>query len=270
MNGFAGTSSYYRRYRPGIPADLATLLNEAAPAGFPRRLVDNGTGPGLVARALLPYFVDLFVVDSDAAMLAEAEAVLRSAASTGQRLQIRHVLAEDFMPPEGWQPHLVTCGRVFHWLCQRRFLDRLSEYVTPDGVVAEFSDHSLWTGDSAWQQAARAVVQEFLGQQRRAGNGLFAPPGPPYEEVLRASVFRDVTTTVIPVHREWSIAEVTGYLYSTSFAAPHLFGDRRPAFETALANVLAPMSEDGLLTEDNSFTVHAARRPSPSKDQSWT
>ncbi|MGW7423558.1 hypothetical protein ACWGJB_26565 [Streptomyces sp. NPDC054813] len=56
MNAFAGTASYYRRFRPGIPAGLAALLAQEAPADSPRRLLDIGTGPGLVASALAPYF----------------------------------------------------------------------------------------------------------------------------------------------------------------------------------------------------------------------
>lgn len=74
MNAFAGTSTYYRRFRPGIPADLAALLDEAAPTDRPRRLLDIGTGPGLVVHALLPYFDDLFAVDAEPGMLTEAEA----------------------------------------------------------------------------------------------------------------------------------------------------------------------------------------------------
>ncbi|MEU6229783.1 class I SAM-dependent methyltransferase [Streptomyces sp. NPDC047042] len=262
MNAFAGTAAYYRRFRPGIPASLAALLAHEAPASSPRRLLDIGTGPGLVASTLAPYFDEVIAVDSGPAMCAEAEAVLRPALSGGQRLQIRHALAEDFEPPTGWQPHLVTCGRVFHWLDQPRFLDRLAEYVDPSAVLAVFSDRSLWTAESAWQQAARAVVQQFLGEQRRAGDGVFGPPGPPYEEVLRASAFCEVTTATIPVRREWSIAEVIGYLYSTSFAASHLFGDRQDAFETALTEALAPFAEGGFLVEDNRFTVLTARCPS--------
>ncbi|MFG2703133.1 class I SAM-dependent methyltransferase [Streptomyces sp. NPDC048386] len=262
MSAFAGTSSYYRRFRPGIPAGLAALLAHETPAGSPRRLLDVGTGPGLVALALAPYFDEVIAVDSDPAMCAEADAVLRPALSAGRRLQIGHALAEDFEPPAGWQPHLVTCGRVFHWLDQRRFLNRLAEYVAPGSVLAVFSDRSLWTAASAWQQAVRAVVQKFLGEQRRAGDGIFGPDVPPYEEVLRASAFCDVTTAAIPVRREWSIDEVIGYLYSTSFAAPHLFGHRREAFEAAVTDALTPFLDSGFLVEDNAFTVLTARRPS--------
>ncbi|WP_107083697.1 methyltransferase [Streptomyces viridochromogenes] len=262
VNAFAEISTYYRCFRPGIPAALAALLDEAAPEDRPRRLLDIGTGPGLVVHALLPYFDDLFAVDAEPGMLREAEAMLRPALDTAHRLQLRHALAEDFLPPEGWQPHLVTCGRVFHWLNQPRFLDRLSEYMAPEGAVAVFSDRSLWTADSPWQQTAREIVQDFLGDQRRAGDSAFSAPGPSYEEVLRASAFSHVTSTSVAVRRQWKIPQVLGYLYSTSFAAPHLFGDRRDAFELAVTNALTPFADRGVLTENNAFTVLTARRPS--------
>ncbi|MDX3247554.1 hypothetical protein [Streptomyces sp. ME18-1-4] len=149
-----------------------------------------------------------------------------------------------------------------NWLNQPRFLDRLSEYMAPEGVVAVFSDRSLWTADNPWQQAAREVVQDFLGEQRRAGEGVFSAPGPPYADVLRASAFSHVTSTVVAVRRQWKISQVLGYLYSTSFAAPHLFGDRRDAFELAVTNALSPFVDGGVLMEDNAFTVLTARRPS--------
>ncbi|EST27425.1 hypothetical protein M878_25850 [Streptomyces roseochromogenus subsp. oscitans DS 12.976] len=72
------------------------------------------------------------------------------------------------------------------------------------------------------------------------------------------------------MRRAWTITQVTSYLYSTSFAAPHLFGNDRRAFETRLTEALAPLTDDGHLTEDNAFTVLTARRPSPSEDWSWT
>ncbi len=79
-----------------------------------------------------------------------------------------------------------------------------------------------------------------------------------------------MTGAVIPVRRLWTITEVVGYLYSTSFAAPHLFGNNRRAFETRLTEILGPLTDAGHLVEDNAFTVLAARRPSPSRDVTWT
>ncbi|MGC9543007.1 hypothetical protein [Streptomyces sp. UG1] len=46
-----------------------------------------------------------------------------------------------------------------------------------------------------------------------------------------------------------------GHLYSTSFAAPHLFGDRSDAFEAAVTNAVSPFLDSGVLTKDNALTV---------------
>lgn len=261
MNALVTTASYYRRYRPGIPAGLAAMFALEAATGSPRRLLDIGTGPGTVADALLTYFDEVIAIDTDPQMCVAAEDVLRPRVSALQQLQIRHARGEDFVPPAGWHPQLVTCGRVFHWLDQPRFLDRLNEYAAPDAALVVFSDRDLWATDGTWQQTARSVVQRFLGDQRRAGGGVFGPSGTPYEQVLSASAFSEVTTATIPVHREWSIPEVIGYLYSTSFAAPHLFGDSGDAFEEQLTTAHSPFTDGGLLAEENAFTVFTARRP---------
>ncbi len=51
-------------------------------------------------------------------------------------------------------PTSTGCGCVT--LSRRTFL--LSEYVAPDGVIAVFSDRSLWTAYSPWQRAARRAI----------------------------------------------------------------------------------------------------------------
>ncbi|WP_327356347.1 class I SAM-dependent methyltransferase [Streptomyces sp. NBC_01304] len=263
MSAFTGTSEFYQQFRPELPHELTTLLDRITPTGSPRRLLDIGTGPGLVVEALLDLFSDIVAVDSDADMVTAAEAFLRPLVQPKSRLLLHHGLAEEFTPAVGWQPHLVTFCRVFHWLDQPTVLSRLSEYVAPDGVVAVFSDRSLWTADNPWQRAVRGVVQDFLGAQRRAGTRTFDTAGPPHAEVLRASPFSEVTETVVPVRRTWIPEKVIGYLYSTSFAAPHLFGERRENFESAVNTVLAHFATDGVLLENNAFTLLTARRPSP-------
>ena len=52
MSLFEGTAQFYRRYRPEVPADVAEVLLRAVPDRRPRRLLDIGTGTGLVVQAL--------------------------------------------------------------------------------------------------------------------------------------------------------------------------------------------------------------------------
>lgn len=60
----------------------------------------------------------------------------------------------------------------------------------------------------------------------------------------------------------WTPDKVIGYLRSTSFARPDLFGDRHPRFEAEARALLEQHAaeKDGLV-EDGVFDVLLARRP---------
>ncbi|MEV6598812.1 class I SAM-dependent methyltransferase [Actinoplanes sp. NPDC051346] len=261
MSTFEGTVEHYRKYRPGIPDDVATILSAAAPSRRPRRLLDVGTGTGLVAEALIGDFDDIIAADTDAEMLAAAEAALRPELPATSTLLLSHASAEEFEPPAGWQPDLVTICRAFHWLDQETVLQRLDQYVAPDGSVAIFGDNSFWTVVSDWKTAIRSLIQQYLGEQRRAGAGVFQHHNRPYSEILQESPFSVVEEHRVPVHRVWSTESILGYLYSTSFAAPHLFGERLTDFEREAADTLARFSDNDTFDEHNEFLIRIGRRP---------
>ncbi|MFD0746685.1 class I SAM-dependent methyltransferase [Phytohabitans flavus] len=260
MSTFAGTVEHYRKYRPGIPDQVAQILAAAAPERHPRRLLDVGTGTGLVVEALLSRFDDIIAIDTDAEMLAAAERAVRPAVPAGTRMVLQRRSAEEFTPPEGWRADLVAICRAFHWLDQPSVLARLDDQVAPDGAVAIFGDNSFWTAGSPWKAAMRAVIQDFLGEQRRAGAAVFNHHNRPYSEIMQESTFNQVDELRVPVHRTWSTESILGYLYSTSFAAPHLFGDRLAEFEAAATHVLARFSANDTFGEDNEFLIRIGRR----------
>lgn len=260
MSVFHGTVGFYRQYRPGIPQDVADVLNTAASHRAPRRLLDVGTGTGLVAEALLGRFDDIIAIDNDADMLAAAEDALRPQLPDGARLLLQQVTAEEFVPPPGWQADLVTICRAFHWLDQETVLTRLDSQVSPDGAVAIFGDNSFWTATSEWKSAVRTVIQDFLGEQRRAGNSTFQHHNRPYSDIMRESPFNRVEEHAVPVTRIWTAGSILGYLYSTSFAAPHLFGNRLEEFEQAVRTTLARFSDTDTFEENNEFLIRIGRR----------
>jgi predicted TPR repeat methyltransferase len=261
MSLFAGAAGFYRRYRPGIPAEVAGVLAAAAPARRPRRLLDIGTGTGLVAGALLGGFDDIIAIDNDPGMLAAAEEALRPAVPAGVTLRLEQSTAEEFTPPAGWTAGLVTICRAFHWLDQAGVLARLDGQVAPDGAVAIFGDNSLWTAGVPWARAVRGVVHDFLGEERRAGTGgTFSHHDRPYREIMAESPFGQVEELRVPVRRIWTADAVMGYLYSTSFAAPALFGDRLADFDAAAREVLSRHGDTGGFGEDNEFLIRIGRR----------
>jgi trans-aconitate methyltransferase len=258
---FTGTTDYYRKYRPGIPQEVAEILDAGAPQHTPRRLLDVGTGTGLVVEALLGRFDDIVANDNDAQMIATAEAALRPMLPTGTSLSLIEIEAERFEPRAGWQADLVTICRAFHWLDQEAILRRLDGQVSPEGVVAVFGDNSFWAAGSDWKVAVRSVIKDFLGEERRAGSGTFQHHNRPYSEILQESPFSKVEEMRVPVTRTWSRESILGYLYSTTFAAPHLFGDRLGEFESTITEVLRTFSADDVYPEENEFLIRLGRRP---------
>lgn len=261
MSEFAGTALYYSKYRPGISSEVTAVLVGAARRNAPAtRLLDLGTGTGQVAQALLTYLDDIIAVDPDAEMLALAEQNLRVTVSPGTVLRFSNSRAEDFSPPDGWAADLVTICRAFHWMDQPLVLQRLVGQTTDAGVVAVFGDSSFWAADSLWKKAVRRVIQDFLGEERRAGEGTFSHHNRPYSDILAESPFGDVEEITVPIQRVWNAESILGYLYSTSFAARPLFGGRLAEFETAVKAVLADYSDEDVFAEDNEFVIRLGRK----------
>jgi trans-aconitate methyltransferase len=265
MSKFTGTARYYRLYRPGLPAEAVQLLTaEAGRLAPARRLLDLGTGTGQVPAALHESFAEIDGVEPDADMVAQADTALRPLLPDGLRLHCQQ--AEDFTPPyPGWRADLVTICRAFHWMDQPTLLKKLEGYVADTGLVAVMGDGSLWTARSDWTDALRELIQRFLGEQRRAGSQTtYAHHDRPYAEVLAESAFSQVSEHRFELKRVWTPEQVIGYLYSTSFAARSLFGERIEEFEDAATTLLQHFSADGPLLEEVEFQVVLARRPSHS------
>jgi trans-aconitate methyltransferase len=260
MSVFHGTVGFYRQYRPGIPPSVADVLDRAVTTGPPRRLLDVGTGTGLVVEALLGRFDDIIAIDNDADMLTAAESALRPQLPESTQLLLQQVTAEEFTPPEGWLANLVTICRAFHWLDQAAVLAQLDSQVSTDGAVAIFGDNSFWVATSPWKAAVRSVIQDFLGEQRRAGASTFQHHNRPYSEIMRESPFNQVEELTVPVKRSWTADSILGYLYSTSFSAPHLFGERVQEFDQTVRATLLRFSDADTFEEDNEFLIRIGRR----------
>lgn len=257
---FHGTVGFYRQFRPDIPETVADVLDGAVPAGSPRRLLDIGTGVGLVVEALRGRFDDIIAIDPDPEMLTAAENALRPRLPDDAQLRLEETTAEEFTPPAGWQADLVTICRTFHWLDKARVLNQLDAQVSRDGAVAIFADKSFWVAHHDWEMEVRAVIQDFLGEQRRAGDGTFHEQRRPDIQVLRNSPFSQVEECIVPVHRTWTATSILGYLHSTTFAEPELFGDRLHEFDNAVRAALARCSDTDTFIEENEFVIHLGWR----------
>lgn len=230
---FKGTAQYYAKYRPGLPEEVASHLKQRFNLDGTGTLLDMGCGTGQSTFALAPLFQRTVAFDTDHDMLLEAEKNQPS----GLNIVWQQRSDKDVTTAEGPYKMAIAC-RSFNWMDQYPLLGKLHHILEPGGGVALIGDGSFWTGSEAWQKRVKEVIQSFLGQERRAGKTTYSAPDEPYVVTLEKNGYMDPHLETIPVTREWDITGITGYLYSTSFAARHLFGDKIGEFERALKSEL--------------------------------
>jgi ubiquinone/menaquinone biosynthesis C-methylase UbiE len=219
MSLFTGAAWWYARYRPGYPPELIERLAAAAGLDGTGRLLDLGTGTGLLAVPLARYVEEVVAVDVEPEMLAELPDGIRA-------VQGR---AEDV--DESWGAfRLATIGRAFHWMEGPLVLEHLARITRQVALVGDTHEHS------EAQTTLLEVARELLGERPA-----MKQPTVRYQRALEQSPFSDVIQLSVQVERTWTVEQLIGYAYSTSFASLQRVGDRREEFERTLRERLKPL-----------------------------
>jgi SAM-dependent methyltransferase len=249
---YYGTAEYYVRGRPPYSADLAPALVAEAGLDGTHRLLDVGCGPGVLALALAGHAREAVGLDPDAGMLAVASNRAQKAGLANLRWV--QAVAEDIPALALGSFHLVTFGQSFHWTAREQVAEVIYDLLEPGGVLAlvghehENRPRPAGPGEPLIPHAAiHALIEEYLGPQRRAGQGYRAFADERDEDVLARTRFGTPRRIFLPgrpdIVRDGD-AVLANFL-SMSFAAPHLFGERLAAFEADMRALLAAHSPSG-------------------------
>jgi len=79
--------------------------------------------------------------------------------------------------------------------------------------------------------------------------------------VLSDAGFEQAGQHEFAVEHHWSLAEIAGWIRSTSFLPPAVLGDQAAAFDADLAASLGPHSSGGAFPQTVSFVYELARKP---------
>ena len=255
---YEAAAQYYWA-RPPYAESLPRILDEKLALDGKGRLLDAGCGPGPLALLLADRFEQVIGLDPDPDMLAEAA---RNAHDRG----IRNVdwvqgRAEDIPTLRLGSFRLVTFGQSFHWTNRLQVADMVYNLLEPGGGLAVIG-HNHRTGTPPAgpglpmipHDAIHALIRRYLGDERRAGRGVwaqgFSEPAAEerHEAVLARSRFGGAELLYLPGREDLveDINHILAGFYSMSFALPGLFGDRRAAFEADFRAELSALSPDGL------------------------
>jgi trans-aconitate methyltransferase len=250
---FKGAAQYYSTFRPSIPKQVIEYVAQRYSLDGRGVLLDMGCGTGQSTFALAPLFEKTIAFDVDVEMLEEA----KKKAPHDLNIIWQQRSDKDVTRTEGPYRLAVAC-RSFNWMDQYPLLQRLHSILEIGGGVALIGDGSFWTGSELWQKTVKEVIQGFLGQERRAGQSKYAAPVEPYTMTLSNNRYEDVRYEAIPVVRKWTIDTVLGYLYSTSFSAKHLYGDRLLEFEQVMKEQLTEANNGkSIFIEHTEFIVQS-------------
>ncbi|MEP6757873.1 MAG: class I SAM-dependent methyltransferase [Actinomycetota bacterium] len=255
---YVGSAPYYLAGRLPYSPLLAQTLTDALGLDGSGRLLDVGTGPGIIPCELSPIFEEVVGIDADQDMVSEAEQESRRRGCTNARW--RHLRAEQ-LPAGLGTFRLVTFAQSFHWMDREHVASAVRGMLEPArGSLALLS---AWTVSgvetdqplphpSPPNEAITQLVDRYLGSIRRAGQGVL-PEGTPSdeEEVLMQAGFARPRTLTAADDRviTRSVDDVIASVYAVSRSAPHLFGDQLDRFEGDLRALLSKASPDGLFSE---------------------
>jgi SAM-dependent methyltransferase len=242
---YAGSAEHYARGRVPYPPLLAEALRDELALDGGGRLLDVGCGPGPLTRLLAPLFDEAVGIDADAEMVRVA------AREAPPNARFVHLRAED-LPAGLGMFRVAALAQSFHWLEGERVARTLYRMLEPDGALV----HVGATTDQGEGDVPRAeigeLVRAYLGPLRRAGRGVL-PSGTRSDE--RERVAGVGFGEPLALELDWretferSEDEVVASVFSLSSAAPHLFGERLPAFERDLRALLRRASPAGRFHE---------------------
>jgi len=253
---FRGTARHYLRHRPTCPRPLIDALLADAHVTGAGRLLDLACGTGQVALEMAAHFATVLAVDQEPEMVdvGEEEALRRGITNVTWRV----ARAEDVREPPG-SVEVVTIGNAFHRLDQPLVARMALDWLPAGRCLVVMGSDGLVSGGEPWQAMALDIVRRWAERPTPAVER--DAPHLTHEEVLLAAGFEDVHEVEFSAPHVWSVDDVVGHLYSTSFGSKRALGGNVEAFEAELRRALLDLDPGGVSTETMQHFYLLGRRP---------
>jgi SAM-dependent methyltransferase len=253
---FSSAAVYYAQFRRSYPSGVVSYLVDECRLDGAGRLLDIGCGTGQVFSALEVHFQEIVAIDPDREMLEHAQRSVDS--RSRHRVQFRQITAEQIGPELGVF-RMAVCGASFHWMDRPRVAELVYDQLEPGGIIALLMYSGLHDGVAEWEKTIVRTLGDWLGPERRAGGGIFQA-GERHEAVLARSRFGPPRMADILVDEVWTIDEIIGFLYSTSYASKAVLGERAPEFELELRRRLRSLVPPEGIVKRVEYTIITAQR----------
>jgi ubiquinone/menaquinone biosynthesis C-methylase UbiE len=254
---FEGTAEYYSIGRPPYSEQLADTMSRELSLDGNGQLLDVGCGPGVLVLALARLFQRTVALDPEEGMLREGQRRCQQASIDGVRW-VRGV-AEDLPALDVGPCRVVTFGQSFHRVRRLDVAEKVYDLLEPGGSMVLISHHVEGRPQPKGPELPAIprgeitdLIIEYLGESTRRYLATWNEGQPErFEDTLLLTRFGGSRTIYVPGRSDLirDIDTVVANYFSLSYAAPRLFGDRRPEFEADLRCFLHQHSATGLFWE---------------------
>lgn len=260
---YQGTAEYYDRYRLPYPEAMIEDLIARTGVSGQGRLLDLACGTGQLAFPLRRSFAEVWAVDRepDFVQMVQAKADKLGAGN------IHPVTADaETLDAERGYFELAVIGSAFHRLDRDLVAARLMQWLRPGGCVALCWADVPYLGDREWQHALAALLdrwQTALGVADRVPANWAEPQRRrPDAQVLSEAGFETAGRHEFRIEHRWRLAELAGFVRSTSFLPPSVLDDQGTVFDNDLAAAISPFpAADGTFPHEVGFAYDMARKP---------
>jgi SAM-dependent methyltransferase len=191
----------YARFRPDYPPELFKFVASIAPAKT--SAWDCATGNGQAAIGLAEHFAHVVATDVSSQQISKAR--------PHPRIEYRVAAAEASGLSDRSMDAITVC-QALHWLDRPKFFAEAARVLAPRGVLvvsvysdAELEDQSL---NPVLQHYNKAVVGKYWPAERKIVDEQYRSIKFPFTEEL--------PTPPLVMQREWTLAELVGYVRSWS------------------------------------------------------
>ncbi len=249
MGRFATTAGTYLQYREPYPPGFFALAAERLAMKGDERLIDLGTGPGVLALGFQPYVGSILGVDPEPNMLAAARI---EAAVAGVALPLIALRTED-LPADIGRFDLVTIGRALHWMDKASTAPVLEHILADGGAILICGASPAKDERNPWHEAFEAVNLAYSSRKETGWAKVYASwfDATPFAET--EAIEHVFTHTITPE----ALFERLLTRSSTSVA---VLGDRIEACRADLEAALRPFFEGGAREETLVARANVYRR----------
>lgn len=249
MGRFATTAETYLRFREPYPPAFFALVAERLGLRGDERLIDLGTGPGVIALGLRPYVGSILGVDPEPNMLAEARA---NAAAACVELPLFAGRTED-LPADIGRFDLVTIGRALHWMDRAATIPVLDRILGPGGAILICGASSARDGRNPWITPYEDVIRRYSGRKTLSWAAI-------YDGWTNGTSFAEVDVIECPFTQTITPESLFARLLTRSSTSPAVLGDRLDACRVDLMEAIAPHFPEGRREEILVARANVCRR----------